>query len=120
SCTEITLVEELDRKKLAGYGMLYMVQHPLREGWEQCGAHIRVAANQAEAEQEGDIAIARGPRPKVKGPAGAILGLILEPEPGKVMAAKLFTASGEQSGKWWTVDAERNIREAESDEKKVD
>lgn len=120
SCTEITLVEELDRKKLAGYGMMYMVQHPLREKWEQSGAHIRVAADQAEAEQDGDIAIARGSHPRVRGPIGAILGLILEPEPGKVTAAKLFTASGEQAGKWWTVDAERNIREAESDEKKVD
>lgn len=120
SCTEITLIEELDRKKLAGYGMMYMVQHPLRKDWEQSGAHLQVVADQVEAGQEGDIAIARGPNPKAKGPAGAILGLILEPEPGKVTAAKLFTVSGEQAGKWWTVDTERIIREAENNEKKTD
>lgn len=121
ACTEITLVEELDRKKLAGYGMIYMVTHPLRSGWEQSGPHIRVAADTAEAKQAGDIAIARGPYPKVRGPEGAILGLILEPEPGQIAQAKLLiSVSREQAGKWWTLDAERNVKEVEKDEAETD
>ena len=119
ACTEIILVEELDHKKLAGYGMMYMVQHPLRKDWEQDRQHLRVAEGEAAAEQAGDIAIARGPYPRVRGPEGAILGLILEPEPGQIEAAKLFVVSGEQAKIWWTVDEERNIQEAERNEEKA-
>ena len=119
ACTEITLVEELDHKKLAGYGMMYMVQHPLRKDWEQDRPHLRVAEGEAAAEQAGDIAIARGPYPRARGPKGAILGLILEPEPGQIEAAKLFVASGEQAEIWWTVDGDRNIQEAERNEEKA-
>ena len=119
ACTEITLVEELDHKKLAGYGMMYMVQHPLRKDWEQDRPHLRVAEGEAAAEQAGDIAIARGPHPRAKGPEGAIIGLILEPEPGRIEAAKLFVVSGEQADIWWTVDTGRNIREEKKDEEKA-
>lgn len=113
SCTEITLLEELTLRKLAGYGMMYMVQHPLRQGWQQARHRVRVQENAAEAAGADCIAIARGPRPEVKGPEGAVLGLILEPEPGWIVAAKLFTADGKQAGKWWTVDGERNLIEVD-------
>lgn len=113
SCTEITLVEELTLRKLAGYGMLYMVKHPLRQGWQQAGYRIRVQEDTAEAAGPDCIAIARGPRPQVRGPEGAVLGLILEPEPGCITAAKLFTADRQQAGGWWTVDENRNLIEVD-------
>ena len=113
SCTEITLLEELTVRKLAGYGMMYMVQHPMRQGWQQARHRVRVLENTVEAEGPGCIAIARGPRPEVKGSEGAVLGLILEPEPGWIAAAKLFTADGQQAGKWWTIDEERNLIEVD-------
>ena len=110
---EITLVEELTLRKLAGYGMLYMVKHPLRQGWQQAGYRIRVQEDTAEAAGQDCIAIARGPRPQVRGPEGAVLGLILEPEPGCITAAKLFTADRQQAGGWWTVDENRNLIEVD-------
>ena len=116
SCTEITLLEELTVRKLAGYGMMYMVQHPMRQGWQQARHCVRVQENTAEAAGPECIAIARGPRPEVKGPEGAVLGLILEPEPGWIVAAKLFTADGQQAGKWWTIDEERNLIEVDDEE----
>ena len=33
ACTKITLLEELDLKQLAGYGMAYMVKHPVFPPW---------------------------------------------------------------------------------------
>lgn len=111
SCTEITLLEELTLQKLAGYGMMYMIRHPMRQGWQQGGYCISVREDEAEAAGPDCIAIARGPAPVVKGQEGAVLGLILEPELGNITAAKLFTADQTQAGKWWTVDEERNLIE---------
>lgn len=117
SCTEITLLEELTVQKLAGYGMMYMVQHPARQNWEQSGAFISVKKETAEAAGEGHIAIARGTHPKVRGEEGAVLGIILEPQPGQVEAAKLFTADRQQAGKWWTVNEKRELIEVKDEEK---
>lgn len=113
ACTELTLLEELTVQKLAGYGMMYMIQHPMRTGWKQAGRCIDVKEDTAKADEAGYIAIARGPHPEVRGPEGAVLGFILEPEPGNITAARLITADGQQAGKWWTIDEERNLIEVE-------
>lgn len=115
ACTELTLLEELTHFKLAGYGMMYMVQHPLRDRWQQAGRCIKVA-EAATAEAANDIAIARGDHPRVKGPEGSILGLILEPVPGHIVAAKLFMADGQQAGKWYTLRPDRTLQEVENEE----
>lgn len=109
ACTELTLRKELSIRELAGYGMMYMIEHPDRENWQQAGCRIRVAADRAEAHEKGHIAIARGPHPVVRGVEGSILGLILEPEPGQVVSAKLFVPDRQQAGIWYTLRADRTL-----------
>lgn len=112
SCTKITLLKELTIKELAGYGMMYMVEHPLRENWQQSGALISVKENEAEAKQKGAIAIARGPHPIVTGTEGSILGLIMETEPGVIRAAKLFVAGEDAKADIsYTLDENRKLLE---------
>lgn len=112
SCTKITLLKELSIKELAGYGMMYMVQHPMREEWHQSRHLISVQQDKAEANEKGAIAIARGPHPIVKGVEGSILGLILETEPGRIEAAKLFVAGeGIRTDVFYTLQSDRTLRE---------
>lgn len=111
ACTELTLIKKLSIKELAGYGMEYIIRHPLRDNWQQQGIGIQVAKNEAEGSCRDFIAIARGKNPKVKGVEGAILGLILEPMEGEIISAKLFVPNSQQAGKWYTVDKDRNLRE---------
>lgn len=110
ACTEITLLQELDIKQFAGYGMAYMVQHPLREGWEQSHVGILVARNRAEGIGE-TITIARGKRPLARAGEGAVIGLILEPRKGEITAARVFTAARQQAGKWYTLGKNGKIEE---------
>lgn len=109
ACTELTLLRELTLKELAGYGMVYMVEHPNRERWERDGSHIQVAADRAQAYEAGEIAIARGVHPVVCGAQGSILGLILEPEPGKIVAARLFVPDRQQANRWYTLNKDREL-----------
>ena len=112
SCTKITLLKELTIKELAGYGMMYMIQHPMREKWQQERHMLCVKENEAEAKQRGAIAIARGPHPVVKGTEGSILGLILESEPGVITAAKLFVAGIEaKENTVYTLKSDRTLQE---------
>ncbi|MBQ8559074.1 MAG: hypothetical protein IJ439_03715 [Tyzzerella sp.] len=112
SCTKITLLNELTIKELAGYGMMYMVQHPMRKNWQQSKTLLSVKENEAEANQKGAIAIARGPHPVVKGAEGSILGLILEAEPGEIEAAKLFVAGeGTKADTLYTLRSDRSLQE---------
>lgn len=101
SCTEITLLKELDIKEFAGYGMIYMVKHPLREGWERSNEDVLVARDKANGTRR-KIAIARGPRPLAMGKEGTIIGLILEPRKGEITAARVITVTRQQAGKWLT------------------
>lgn len=111
SCTEITLVKELSVKEFALHGMLYMVSHPKRTKWEQNYNGCVVRKDKAEAVKEENIAIARGENPKVRGVAGSILGLIIEPENGNIVDAKLFVCTEENAGKWYTLDENRKLEE---------
>ena len=54
----------------------------------------------------------------MKGKEGSILGLILEPTPGYIVAAKLFV-SGENTKEdvWYTLNADRTLQEVHSEEK---
>lgn len=109
ACTKMTLLKELSLKELAGYGMMYMIQHPLRANWEQSRRCLSVKLDEAVAEAEGHIAIARGYLPKVKGKVGSILGLIVEPEPGNITGAKLFVCEKEDT--WYTLHGSRELEE---------
>lgn len=92
ACTELTLLQELSLKELAGYGMMYMVQHPMRKKWKQAYKNLEVTDREVDAGRPGEIVIVRGRCPIVQGEHGAILGLILEPEIGNIIAARLFVA----------------------------
>lgn len=112
SCTEMTLVEELDLWSLCKYGMEYIILHPRRK-WEQRSGGAVAAKDQASATM--GIAIARGREPRVKGAAGTVLGLLKEDEDGDIIAARLFRPG---SGKyladaWYTVGINGEIRRAE-------
>ena len=119
ACTEITLIKELSIKEFAGYGMIYIVKHPMRDKWQQRHTGILVTEEQAEGPDADYIAIARGKNPRVKGVVGAILGLIKEPTKGSIESAKLFVVAPEQEGKWYTIDENRQLVEV-SDEKEGD
>lgn len=95
ACTELTLVKELTLAEFALRGMEYMIMHPSREKWQQRYTNVCVAKDEAEAKSESSIAIARGPHPIVKGVPGSILGLIIEPVPGKITEAKMFRCKSE-------------------------
>ena len=115
ACTEMTLIKELSLKELAGHGMTYIIRHPMRAKWRHSGIGICVDEDRAEGDCRDYIAIARGPKPKVKGVEGSILGLILEPEPGNIVSARLFVPDRQQAGRWFTIDAERNPLEVQDE-----
>lgn len=113
ACTEITLVRELSVIELAFAGMEYIINHPRRERWQQKRGDVNVLPNKAEAKKAGQIAIARGLNPRVRGPEGSILGLIVEPEPGVITEAKLFRGVKDV---WMEMDEGRKLREVWDEE----
>lgn len=89
-CTQITLVKELDLKAFAGMAMKYMIKNPKMD-WQREEAHLQIAREIARA-QKGGIAIARGIHPEVRLEAGAVGGLLVENEFGRICMARVFTA----------------------------
>ena len=111
ACTEITLLQELTIKQFAGYGMAYMVQHPLREGWERCSGSVLIAKDKADGREWDFIVIARGAAPMARAEEGKVIGLIQEPRKGEITAARVFTVSRQQAGKWYTIGRNGKIEE---------
>lgn len=113
SCTELTPVKELSLKELAGYGMVYMIEHP-KQKWQQRHTKCVVCDDKADTNDDG-IAIARGLYPKVRGRNGSILGMILEPKPGRIKAARLVVVGspGIKPGVWYTLTGSGSVKEAD-------
>lgn len=105
ACTKITLKRELTPYSLALAAMKYMIMHPSRTGWETREANVSAMRDEAEADA-GQIAIARGRNPRVKGEAGSILGLLMD-NGDMITGAALFIADGQQSGRWYELDTEK-------------
>lgn len=105
ACTKLTLIRELSNKEIAGEAMAFMVRHPRRGGWDMSKGGCMVAKDSAWMDRRDGIAIARGECPKVKGAAGAHLGLLRE-ENGEIVEAKLFTVDGQniREDVWYTVE----------------
>lgn len=116
ACTELTLVKELSITEFALQGMVYMVNHPGREKWEQHYRECIVQGNKAESIKKDYIAIARGIRPIVRGVEGSILGLLVESD-NQIVDAKLFVCTKEQEGKWYTLGKERRLEVCNEKEK---
>ena len=108
ACTQITLLEELNSLGLAFEGLIYMIEHPGREKWQQNRMNVTVAADMAEAKASGHIAIARGVNPKVRGPEGSILGILKE-EDGGIVESKLLVVRAEQADRWLTIGSGRKV-----------
>lgn len=115
ACTEITLLKELDPLRFALEGMMYIINHPQREKWQQNYNSVQVKLDQAEARMESHIAIARGVEPRVKGPDGSILGLIKEVD-GQIIAARLFNPGLLWDGKWVKFGNGRELMEVQDEE----
>lgn len=110
ACTELTLLKELTPMEFAYYGMVYIVEHPMREKWQQHYTTVKVQQDEAQAMSKDSIAFARGKNPKVKGVPGSILGLIVEPEPGTITQVKLFKCQKET---WMGLTEQRELQEVE-------
>lgn len=104
ACTELTLVQELDIRGITAHAMMYMAEHPKRDGWEKEGFLLQAKKDRAEAPQAGAIAIARGERPMARGAEGACLGLVQE-SGGEVTDARLLTVGrmGIKPDAWYTL-----------------
>lgn len=105
ACTKLTLIRELSNKEIAGEAMAFMVRHPRRGGWDISRIGCMVAKDSAWMDRKDGIAIARGGCPRVRGAAGAHLGLLRE-EHGEIVEAKLFTVDGQgiREDVWYTVE----------------
>lgn len=115
SCTELRLIEELDTLRFAYEGMKYIIKHPQREKWQQNYSNVKVMSEQAEAALKGDIAIARGEDPMVRGAAGSFLGLIKEKH-GTIVAARLFVPVINDEQKWIRLGENGELEEATNEE----
>ena len=115
ACTKITLVKELSMKEFALEGMKYIIEHPDRANWKQSHGTVVVKQDEAEAKDQKSIAIARGTNPKVKGPEGSILGLIVEDDRG-IKNAKLLICTGATADKWLRLTEEREVEVIEESE----
>lgn len=108
ACTEITLIRELDIAELALAGMAYMIMHPHRSGWQQSHRGAEVHKDKSKTNALDTIAIARGANPMVKGPEGAILGVIVELN-GMIITAKCWVQTADKASKWCTINRDREV-----------
>lgn len=108
ACTRITLIEELTPWMLAMEGMKYMIEHPLRDGWQQSHPGIVVKQDEAEISGRDHIAIARGPVPVAKGTEESILGFIVDS--GEIEEVKLIRVSEDQADKWLTIQGRKVVK----------
>ena len=94
--TELTLLRELTLMEIAMAAMEYMIIHPKR-AWEKRERGAYAEKERSKAIGETKIAIARGKHPKVKGEYGTVIGLIVEDEKGKPVAAGVRNVDGIQA-----------------------
>ena len=93
-----------------------MIEHPGREKWQQNHLNVTVAADVAEAKETGQVAIARGKDPQVKGPVGSILGILKEEDGVGIVESKLFIVQPGQADRWLTIGAGRKLEEVPDEE----
>lgn len=109
ACTKITLLEELTPIRFAMEGLIYIINHPQREKWQQSHENVQVKKDKAEANGAGQIAVARGENPQVRGPEGSILGLIID-RGGEILNAKLIKVNQQYANKWLSLTEEREVK----------
>lgn len=85
-----------DWMEIAMAAMEYMIIHPKRT-WEKRERGAYAEKERSKAIGETKIAIARGKHPEVKGEYGTVIGLIVEDEKGKPVAAGVRNVDGIQA-----------------------
>lgn len=102
TCTEMTLLEELDTRSLALHTIAYMINHPKR-AWQAHGSSLDISEERAECMGAPGIAIARGKDPKARGCAGTVIGLVREEGNNMVAAAYVAGEKGIRPGVWYGI-----------------
>ena len=121
ACTRITLKKELTPYSLALAAMRYMIMYQSRKGWETERQSVKAVTDEAVALEPGNIAIARGENPRVKGPEGSILGL-LKDNGKEITGAALFVVDGDRDGRWMELDTGKGVNKVKecTDERESD
>ena len=98
ACTQITLLKELSLPEMAMEEMIYMVEHPDREGWE-CNHHMARVVKDEGICTDGGAMIVRGERPRAKGPAGSFIGFLID-EDTYIRKASVAIIPDNLANKW--------------------
>lgn len=97
ACTQITLLKELSLPEMAMEEMIYMIDHPDREGWE-CNHHMASVVKDEGICKDGAM-IVRGKRPRAKGPAGSFIGFLID-EDTYIRKASVAIIPDNLANKW--------------------
>ena len=99
ACTQITLLKELSLPEMAMEEMIYMIEHPDREGWE-CNHHMARVVKDEGICTDGGAMIVRGEVPSVKGVAGSMIGMLADA--GNCIAeAHFFKITDQTANRWF-------------------
>lgn len=98
ACTQITLLKELSLPEMAMEEMIYMIEHPDREGWE-CNHHMARVVKDEGICTDGGAMIVRGERPRAKGPAGSFIGFLID-EDTYIRKASVAIIPDNLANKW--------------------
>ena len=107
SCTELTIIQQLNKEEFVLHALAYMVDHAKRE------CNKRVAHDKGTADYNGFV-IVRGADPVASGKKGDILAFAREVEDGSITEVAMVTVDGQtiKPGKWYGVElTERQVPE---------
>ncbi len=99
ACTELTILQKLDRRQFFLHALAYMVDHPARE------TNSHVARDQGIANY--GYTIVRGIAPIARGALGDVLALAREdPVTGKIVQIGLSVVDGKKlcANRWYDID----------------
>lgn len=103
SCTELTILKELNVHELVMEGIMYMMEHPMRD-WKGTYGCVKLEQDEAKAETREEVAIARGLHPRAKGVEGSVICLIREREAEDglmIDAARMKRVAKTEEGMWF-------------------
>ncbi len=99
ACTELTILQRLDRRQFFLHALAYMVDHPTRKS----SSHVDRDQGTANC----GYAVVRGQDPVARGGKGDILAFAREdPTTGKIVQISLTVVDGEKlrANRWYDID----------------
>ena len=114
SCTELTLLLELDLEDFVGEAVRYMISHP-RRPYRQRGGTVTVAKDSADVPEPGHAVIVRGQDPQVLSegeacgdiPDGAVVALVWEDESARQVIRAEVRNGGKDAWRWQASDGKQ-------------